>query len=404
MLYRVEIDNFYSILSTQTIDLRARKSVHDTQGRLQPVHEGSRWSCPNVVALHGPNAAGKSNVLRAIAFGSWFLTHSFNLRTGKSLPYEKFGHSSSIAAPTRLAFSFTGPVDFRCRPGEGPQCPYGYELVLSPRSEGADNVECERLSYCPKGSGKSTTIVERRDGGTLRYVRGFMTSGHDTALRAVLRPYASVVSTLAQLGNAPAMQFVEWMLGAATNILVERTEGDETQAAHWYADNQPALEQLRTIGRSIDLGIDQIEVDQSAPEPRLRFRHSGLDQVIDLQRESYGTRRFIKIFPWIQCGLDEGKLVLIDDMDTAIHPLLLPEIVRWFGDKASNPNGSQLWMTCHSPSLMNELTKEGNLLCEKDLQGRSDVYRLADIEGVRRDENFFGKYISGEYGAVPSIG
>ena len=404
MLFRVEIDNFFSISEPQIIDLLATRSAQDILGRLQAIHEGSDLRCPNVVALQGPNAAGKSNVLRAVAFGSWFLSHSFDLNAGQFLPYEKFGNNRNIVAPTRLAFSFTGPVDFLCQPGEGPQCPYGYELVLSPRGGSADRVVHERLSYRPKGYGKSTTIVERRDDGTLRYVRGFMTPGHVTALRAVLRPDASIISTLAQLENLPAMKFVGWMLGVETNILIGRIESDETQAARWYAKNQPALEQFRAVGRSIDLGIDQIEVDQSAVDPRLTFRHSGLDQVIDLHRESHGTRQFVKIFPWIQSGLNSGKLVMIDDIDSAIHPILLPEIARWFGDNASNPNGSQLWMTCHSPSLMNELTKEGNLLCEKDSQGRSKVYSLADIEGVRRDENFYGKYMSGEYGAVPSIG
>ena len=404
MLYRVEIENFFSILEPKIIDLRARRSTQDILGRLKAIHEGSDLHCPNVVALHGPNAAGKSNMLRAIAFGSWFLNHSLEPRAGRFLPYEKFGTNQNIAAPTRLAFSFTGPVDFLCRLGEGPQCPYGYELVLSPRSEGADHVMHERLSYRPKGYGKPTTIVVRRHDETLRYVRGFLTPGHDTALRAILRPNSSVISTLAQLENKPAMKFVEWMLDVKTNIPIDGTEGDESQAARWYAGNQSALEQLRAVGRGIDLGIDQIEFDHSAPEPRLKFRHSGLDQVIDLHNESHGTRQFVKIFPWVQSGLDDGGIVMIDDIDSAIHPLLLPEIARWFSDDASNPNGSQLWMTCHSPSLMNELTKEGNLLCEKDSQGRSKVYRLADIEGVRRGENFYGKYLSGEYGAVPKIG
>lgn len=404
MLYKVEIDNYFSISEPQVIDLRARRSVEDIQGRLPAIYEGSKIRGPNVVALYGPNASGKSNVLRAIAFGSWFVVDSFDQKAGQFLPYEKFGKHERIAAPTRLAFSFTGPVDFLRQPGDGQQCPYKYEFVLSPRGHDSDSVVHERLSYRPKGYGKAITLIERQQDKAVRYARGFMTPGHATALKAVLRPDASAISTLAQLENEPAMNMVLWMLKIQTNILIDRIEGDEVVATRWYAVNQPALDQLRAIGRSIDLGIDQIDVDQSVAEPRLRFRHSGLDQVIDLYRESHGTRQFIKLFPWIQSALGEGSIAMIDDIDSAIHPHLLPEIARWFTEKESNPNGAQLWMTCHSPSLMNEMTKEGILFCEKDSQGRSSIYRLAEVEGVRRGENFYGKYMGGEYGAVPRFG
>jgi hypothetical protein len=61
-------------------------------------------------------------------------------------------------------------------------------------------------------------------------------------------------------------------------------------------------------------------------------------------------------------------------------------------------------MTCHSASLLSELTKEEVLFCEKDRIGQTSVFKLAEIEGVRRSENFYGKYMSGEYGAVPQVG
>ena len=406
MLYRVEIENFFSISEPQVIDLRARKSVKDIFGRLSPIHAGSKWHGPNVVALYGPNAAGKSNVLRAINFGVWFVNYSFSYMHS-ILPYQKFGNWVQINAPTRLVFSFTGPMEFMHSLDTKRQCPYEYEIVLAPRQgieTNTDSVIRERLKYRPNGVGKAITIIDRQKDRNLRFVRGFMTSGHERALKAILRSNASVISTLAQLENKPAMNFVSLIKGIQTNITTDRIEGNEIEVAQWYAKNKTAFEQLCTIGRSIDLGIEQIDVDQSSSGPNLKFKHSGLDQIIYLHGESHGTRQFVKSFPLIQSALEYGSIVMIDDIDSAIHPLLLPEIIRWFGDDAKNPHKAQLWMTCHSPSTMSELTKEGILFCEKDAQGRSTVYRLADIEGVRRNENFFAKYMGGEYGAVPSLG
>ena len=96
MLYSVKIENFFSVGERQVLDLCARKSVDDPLGRLSPIYKGADERAPTVVALFGPNAAGKSNILRSIAFGSWFVAHSFGHRSDLSLPYEKFGSDKRI--------------------------------------------------------------------------------------------------------------------------------------------------------------------------------------------------------------------------------------------------------------------------------------------------------------------
>ncbi len=120
--------------------------------------------------------------------------------------------------------------------------------------------------------------------------------------------------------------------------------------------------------------------------------------------ESHGTRSFVRYFPMVHVALATGGLAVIDEMDVSIHPLVLPEIVRWFHDPARNPNRAQLWMTCHAASLLEDLAKEEVFFCEKDSRGRTNVYGLQDIRNVRRTDNRYRKYLSGVYGAVPQIG
>ncbi|MBU4528473.1 MAG: AAA family ATPase [Hoeflea sp.] len=404
MLYRIEIDNFFSIGETQIVDLRARKSVEDSLGRLSPIYTGSEERAPNVVALFGPNAAGKSNILRAISFVVWFVTRSFENKPNQNLPYEKFGSKEKIGKPTRLSFTFSGPANFSGTFGEGPQCPYTYELVLSPRGSRTDSVDLERLSYRPKGVGKATTIIERSNGTSVKSAKGFMTASTENALNEVLRPQASVISTLAQLNHKVAGEFVSSVMAIVSNLFIDRIDNDERDMTHWYAANPAALQRLQEIANRIDLGIEKIDIDNTMTEPRLLFQHSGLDQIISLHRESHGTRQFIKVFPYIFMVLERGGIAIIDELDTAIHPLLLPEILRWFGDRTLNPHSAQIWTTCHSVSLLSELTKEEVIFCEKDSRGYTEVYNLADIDKVRRKENFFGNYMGGEYGAVPVVG
>jgi hypothetical protein len=54
--------------------------------------------------------------------------------------------------------------------------------------------------------------------------------------------------------------------------------------------------------------------------------------------------------------------------------------------------------------LLDDLSKEEVVFCEKDQQGRTRVFSLMDVQAVRRDENLYRKYLSGAYGAVPTIG
>ena len=73
MIYKLEIANFYSVREPQVIDLTVGRKVPEEAGRLVKIHDGSEDRAPRVIAIYGANASGKSNVLRAIAFLSWFV-------------------------------------------------------------------------------------------------------------------------------------------------------------------------------------------------------------------------------------------------------------------------------------------------------------------------------------------
>jgi predicted ATPase len=134
------------------------------------------------------------------------------------------------------------------------------------------------------------------------------------------------------------------------------------------------------------------------------FAHKGLDRPLLFQFESEGTKSFIKIFPYLKEALIVGGIAVVDEFDSAIHPSLLPEILRWFHDPKENPRNAQLWFSGHSASLLEELKKEEIFFTEKDQRGRTRIYGLGDIESVRRSDNFYQKYLGGVYGAVPRIG
>ena len=404
MIYRIEIENFYSVRQNQVVDLRVGQKVPDEQGRLVPIFSESSERAPRVVAVYGANASGKSNVLRAIAFISWFVQHSFEYRAQAILPYQKFMTKSAFVAPTRLKVSFAGredPTDEDCTR----TCPYTYSVEISGRdAENRERILSESLHYKPSGSSRMVRIFERDVEGNVKAADWLGLGKERAVLESILRPNSSIISTLGQLNNRFALQMIQTASMIETNILITRFTADEVNLLTNYANDQDLLDGLNRDIRRIDLGIDAMSIIAENGAPVATFSHAGLDAPVRMMFESHGTQEFVRIYPTIYRALRYGGIAVLDEMDAAIHPTLLPEILRWFSDPDRNPYGAQLFMSCHAVSLLSDLLKEEVLLCDKDSSGSTRIYSLTDIRGIRRDENFLSNYMGGVYGGVPVVG
>ncbi|WP_422028234.1 AAA family ATPase [Roseovarius sp.] len=403
MIYRLEVENFYSIRDRQVVDLTVGGKVPDEPGRLFPTYDDSEERAPRVVAVYGPNASGKSNLLKAISFLAWFVHSSFRYDTGKQLPYRKFASDSMVESPTRISITFALPENL-LDPENSPTCPYVYTLELAPRGAGPDRVILESVYHRPKGAKRFTRVLERNERGEVKGALGIGLGKERGVLEKILRPDASVIATLAQLNNKIATDFVEAAGSIISNILITRHEAETGQILELYASNTDLLGALNRDIRRIDLGVEEIKILARNGAPVAMFTHSGLEHQIEMDFESHGTQQFMRLFPLLYQTLALGGIAVIDELDAAIHPVVLPEILRWFGDERRNPNGAQLWISCHSTSLLDDLLKEEILFCEKTSDGATEVFALKDVQGIRRSENFGSKYLGGVYGAVPRIG
>ena len=71
--------------------------------------------------------------------------------------------------------------------------------------------------------------------------------------------------------------------------------------------------------------------------------------------------------------------------------------------KETNPNNAQILFTTHNPWCLQYLTKSQIFIAQKQDNLSTECFRLDEVNGVRNDENFFMKYISGEYDGKPRI-
>lgn len=403
MLYRLEVENFYSIRDLQVVDLIASNyTKSDAEGHLAPIAEGMDELVPKVIAIFGANASGKSNVLKAISFLAWFTRNSFSNPLTEELPFQRFLNVDGMSAPTRLCMHFTAPADLTVSDNAPSKfAKFSYELVLGRDSKGTTVVYSETLSLWRR---KRTVLFHRDETGQVQGNRAFQISGYQAALRNILRPNAGVISTLAQLHHPMATFLWNGAADLISNILLTMLDIDEAFIAKFYQENPETLKGLNKVIEKIDLGISEIVILDAPGGPYLAARHKGLSSELFLAFESHGTKQFVKIFPVIFQVLETGGVAVIDELDQSIHPLLVPEILSWFYDKERNPNNAQLWFTSQAAYLLEQLIKEEIFFCEKDDHGRTEIYGLRDIQSVRRQDNYYKHYLGGSYGAVPRLG
>ncbi|MDE1150129.1 MAG: AAA family ATPase [Azospirillaceae bacterium] len=403
MLHRLEIENFYSILESQVIDLRVANHAPDAPERFVPIWRNSTEKAPKIVAFFGPNASGKSNVLRALTFISFFVQHSFSVPAGNPLPFQRFNNTQGLARPTRLTAYMAGLEDLtRAEDATAPQCRYVYEVVIG--GQGNHTVLHESLHYWPSTAARKVRVFERDAEGKVEAARMFDLSRFRVTLEAILRPNASVISTLAQLKHPGATIFRDAAAKLCSNILVQKEDVRDEQVIQLYVNNPSWLEAFNREVQRVDLGIRAMKFLPDAQGLHAIFEHEGLSSPVHLTLESHGTRQFLKIFPYILQALETGGVAVLDELDGAIHPQMLSEILQWFRDRKRNPHNAQLWISCHSVSLLESLSKEEVFFCDKDSGGRTRIYGLRDIQGVRRADNYYKKYMAGIYGAIPQIG
>ncbi|HEX9646644.1 MAG TPA: AAA family ATPase [Alphaproteobacteria bacterium] len=404
MIYQLELENFYAIRERQVIDLRVAAKVPPEPHRFGPIYTGSPERVPKVVAVFGANGSGKTTVLRALAFLVWFIRDSFHLKPEAPLPLEPFRSAESQAQVTRLAVSLGGPTNLEGLNGSATTHGiYRYELQIAHRLGRSSAVISESLTHRLHGGRKPYRIFLRTGDGKVVPGKSFSLTKYGSVVDKI-RSNASVISTLAQFGHAPALALRDAAQSVTTNILIFKQEYTDAQVLEIYAGRPQLLEALNREIPRIDTGARQMHVLARPQGPLLEFDHEGLSYPVPWLLESHGTQSFVRSFPLLWQPLANGGVAVIDELDASLHPLLLPEIARWFYDPRRNPSNAQLWLTCQNASFLEELAKEEVLFCEKDNFGRSRVYGLQDIKYVRRVDNFYRKYLSGTYGAVPNIG
>lgn len=411
MLIEFSFENFRSIREAVTLSMVAGR------GRLSP---RNCVACPGeknlrllrCAVVYGANASGKSNLITALRAMVERVRHGLNTGPSPFLPRLSPFRLDPVTAgePSRFEIVFTA---------RGIRFVYGLAVRDS-------IVHQEWLHAWPHG--RMRVVFER---STSAEVGASLNLGGDwpgaARSAAASIPDSELLLTHPAARDQPLLQIArDWFHDDLRCVGPFPDFTGELDVTTELATIDPeARKRLVDFLRLADLGISDFRIepdggaDPSDPESaaRLRRRITLIHEAVSpegkttevpldsFEEESSGTQKFFALAgAWFE-ALSRGTLLVVDELDLRLHPLLTRRLVELFYDEQSNPKGAQLIFTTHDSSLLNaELFRRDQIwFAEKTPEGATSLYSLADFR-PRRGENFRAGYLEGRYGAIPFVG
>ncbi|MEU0565787.1 ATP-binding protein [Nonomuraea sp. NPDC005983] len=357
-----------------------------------------------VAAIFGANASGKTNVLSAMCWMRHAVLDSVAAwARAKGVPRRPFALDREA---TREASLFE--VDILI---SGDRYVYGFEVS-------DQRVETEWLHVFPKGSRRRQVWfdrdAERPERGEDEY--RFPSDRLRGAKKPVIdytRSDALFLTAAASLQLKQLVPVHDWF----KDNLWQVSPGDDLRQrdayTRWELLKPEFRDRVEGLLSVADLGVTGVVVeDRGEDTPEVFLVHQGKDGPVPFDmhhQESFGTLAWFAFLGPLLKALDDGAVLLVDELDSSVHPLLVAEVVRLFEDPVANPRGAQLIFTGHDATLLSKahvqrpLDREQVWITEKRRSGESELYPLTEV-GVRADESLDRGYLRGRYGGVPHIG
>jgi AAA15 family ATPase/GTPase len=373
--------------------------------------------------LYGANASGKSKFIEALMFMKNFaIKSSKDSQKGDSIDIEPFKlevESEKDSSEFEVIFIFKKEM-FR----------YGFEATK-------DKVFSEWLYYKPKT--KEIELFYREKQRFDVHERSF-SKALTLVKEGMIRDNALLLSVAAQFNDKSAGKVLEWFKGLGT---ISGLNEDGYQGYTMGKTKSPKYkEQILELMKAADLGIKDITLEpldfSKLPKHMPKELRESLERQVkeddaefisdiltthrkyDLNKkyvgdvqfsmeneESSGTKKFFALTGPVLDSIENGYVLIVDELDSKLHPNLVCKLVSLFNSKELNPKNAQLIFNTHDTNLLSSglFRRDQIWFAEKDKYGATKLFSLSDFKSeVRKTENFEENYIKGKYGAVPFLG
>lgn len=401
MIHSFSCKNFYSFKNLTTIDFTVNEKAPQNDGYFQA---SSDIRLSKIETVIGPNASGKTNLLKILPFLKWLIVNSFNASPNSPLPIKPFLFGSNKDKPTELSVDFEISGDI-----------YAYTFILNEKK-----IISEELKVKNKTTEKITTkkIFSREwNNETNNYELDDKRFDLPKGFGGSLRDNASVISVASRFNHKKSLEIFNFWQNIETNVIEAGWIGDsllsnaskqlvEVFGFFSEKENHHIKAEAEKILSQFDLGLESFEIKkENGSNINVRAAHSfgGEKEYLPMQYESSGTKQLFVLLKTILLVISNGGVAILDEFDVNLHPEIVLALFDLFMQPETNPKNAQLLFSSHSHQILSKLDKYQIVLTEKNEKGESEAWRLDDVTGVRADDNYYSKYIAGAYGAVPKL-
>lgn len=421
MLIEFRVENHRSIRDEQVLSMEAAQIDGECDSRPREAPSYHSKLLP-VAAIYGANGSGKSNVLAALAYMKEAVILSLRFwGPDEDVPRDPFAWGGKREEPSLYEIEMI--ID---------GIRYQYGFICN------DGAFLEEWVYAWPNDQKET-LLERKD---QKFKYGDSFRGATETIEELVGKNVLYLSAAAQLRHPQLSPLFSWFgsiqaINLASNLSSRRIyfsqhrfnrelalmlEGSEEQQQPWlFEDERPesTLEQFKALLQAADIGVIDVRLNREESSstgkpsriPRFELKHNSdsEDAWLPLEEESRGTQTLFRLALPILHAIRNGSTLLIDELESSMHPILADMIVRQFNDPEINHRNAQLIFSTHDTNLLGTLVGEPALrrdqvwLTEKDPRGATVLYPLTDFK-PREKENIERGYIQGRYGAIPFLG
>lgn len=402
MLLQFSVKNFRSFEKEGVLNLIAGKGSELKDSNTFEFSSHQRLIRSAVI--YGPNAGGKSNLVKAIYFLQQFvLLSSTAYQEKQKIPLHSFRlNTKSCVEPSEFS------IDFVCN-----DIRFTYLVALN-----EDQVINEELYAYPKNY-RQTWFTRKWNPSTMTYkwYQGPSFKGEHKLWEQMTRSNALYLSTAVQFNSEQLKPIFLWFRDQLV-ILLKNGPSNEIyfnpELTFQYLKDPKTASWIHKFMECADIGIEHFQVieEESPPVKRIsvKTQHKMIDShqevLFDLfLDESDGTQRlFSQAGGWLK-ALREGLVLFVDELDLHLHPNIVRYLIELFHNPKTNQKNAQLVFTTHDTSLLDSdlFRRDQVWFIQKDDTQGSRLYSLLDFK-PRKGEAIGKGYLQGRYGALPFIG
>ncbi|MDY2585702.1 ATP-binding protein [Helicobacter sp.] len=397
MLIEFKIKNLYSLQDEQTLSL----VCGDTQEHKSNIFSRAQNKLLKSVGIYGANASGKSNVIKALKTMQDIVLTSADKQEGDILPILPFLLGKEEKKPSLLEVSFMVEDTLYTYGFEATQEKIIREYLFSSHKEGEKQEWFSRTYNAKQNKYDYQLHPHLHSSEDMRKL--WQDATRDNAL---------FLSTATKLNSKKLAPIFDWfkkinIKGATKNfgngleITLDIFKENPKTILKYLKTADLDIENLHTEERQLSLQVPKSIKKITKTTQTIHLNQDNQPIAFDISLESDGTQEFLALLGPIIDTLEKGQILVIDEINNHLHPLMTKFIIHLFHKNITN---AQLIFTTHETSILDKdfFRKDQIYFCEKQNKATT-LYSMHDFKELSEKMDYEKSYLLGRFGALPFI-